>query len=77
MRMLITNAAIVSPHSRPLATSDVEAAAKAGEARLTWLEFAPYAATSKPRRDVEAGDLFLEMSGEIDALGSRVDDLID
>jgi hypothetical protein len=77
MRMLMTNTAIMSRHSRPLVTSDVGMATKAGEIRLTWLEFAPCAATSKPRRDVESGDRFLEMSGEIAALGSRVDDLID
>jgi hypothetical protein len=73
----MTNTAIMSPHSRPLPTSDGGVAAKAGEIRLTASEFAPCAATSKPRRHVESGDRFLEMSGEIAALGSRVDDLID
>jgi hypothetical protein len=73
----MTNTAIVSPHSRPLAMSDGGMAAKAGEIRLTWLAFAPCAATSRPRRDVESGDRLLEMPGEIAALGFRVDDLID
>jgi hypothetical protein len=73
----MTNTAIMSPNSRPLATSDVGMATNAGELRLTWLEFAHCATTSKPRRHVESGDRFLEMSGEIAALGSRVDDLID